>query len=88
VLRLAAVARVGVAEVEGQAGPAAAALPGPDPVALVGQEVLAGGQQEGPELPLLGIERPEEVLLQEAGEELLRLSWARSAGWPWWRMNA
>ena len=37
----------------------------------VGQEVLAGGQQEGAEAALGGVHCPEVVLLEEPGEEFL-----------------
>src|SRR5205823_6146790 len=69
--RLGAVALLGVPGVEGQGGPAAAALLGAGAVALVGEEVVERGQQERAELALAPVHAGEEVLRQQAGEELL-----------------
>src|SRR5262249_24238592 len=50
---------------------AAAPLLSTVPVTLVGQEVLAAGEQEGAELPPRRVGVVQKVLLQEPGEELL-----------------
>src|SRR5262249_11274953 len=68
---LQAVPALGGAEVQRQACPTAAALAGVGPVALVGQAVLAGRQQERPEFALLAVYYLQVVLFQQPGEELL-----------------
>src|SRR5207237_2317267 len=69
--RLQAVTLLGVRQVDGDDLAVAAAFLGVLPVALVGKEVLAGGQQERAEFPLGRVDGVEEILLQEAGEVFL-----------------
>ena len=69
--RLAGIAALGLVGVDRHDGAAAAALEGVLPVAAVGEEVGADGSQEGPEAAAGGVGRGQDVLLQQADEEIL-----------------
>ncbi len=68
-------------EIERDWGPAAAALPGLRPFALVGQEMLERGQKEGAKLAALWVGRLEIILLQKLREECLGQNPGRRACW-------
>ena len=86
--RLVEVAALGVAGVDREDRPAAAALQGPVAVAAVGQEEGAVGQQERAEAALGRVGGGERALLQQPGEVVLGQVGAASGSWPLRRMKA